>query len=168
MSASEFEEKKVVYTEDSYTPEQIAQFIECMRFYGDMRFKQLTLFMAVMTAAGAGIGQYPCLKAYIAGIGMLFTGVMWVMEVSSTLYWVEFRKRAKGSWPRPQLWLRRLINATNAVLILYASFYAVWLVCLIRWWPGCVLRLLGFLLGAVLFIYSCVSYMPLWRHEEKT
>jgi hypothetical protein len=137
-----------------------------MRFYGDMRFKQLTLFMAGMTAAGAGIGQYSSMKAYIAGIAMLFTGVMWVMEVSSSLYWVEFRKKVKNTWPRPQLWVRRFVNASNAVLTLYASFYTVWFICFIKWWPGCVLRLLAILLGAVLFIYSCLSYLPLRSYKE--
>lgn len=65
----------------------LTQFAENIRFYSDMRFKQLTLLMAGMTAAGAAFGssQYAEHHGTIAIAAALFTAVMWIMENRSTL-----------------------------------------------------------------------------------
>jgi hypothetical protein len=63
---------------------RLSQLAENYRFFGDTRFKQLTLFVAAMSAAGAGVAQYPGIRWWIA-LGALFvTGVMWVAEVRAT------------------------------------------------------------------------------------
>ena len=99
------------------------QFSENMRFYGDMRFKQLTLLMAAMTAAGAGVAQYPQLSGPIAAAAAVFRAVMWVMEIRSTLYWVAFKEKVPTLWPSAKVTLWKQLNATNVVLFLHAFFY---------------------------------------------
>jgi hypothetical protein len=55
---------------------RLSQLAENHRFFGDMRFKQLTLFMAAMSAAGAGVMQFTGSRWWIA-LGALFvTGVI--------------------------------------------------------------------------------------------
>lgn len=64
---------------------RLSQLAENMRFYGDMRFKQLTLFMAAMTAVAGGITEASQYRWWIALAGMCIAAVMWVMEVRSTI-----------------------------------------------------------------------------------
>ncbi len=87
-----------------------------MRFYGDMRFKQLTLLLTGMTLLVAGVAQYPTvdlfpsvpLRGALAVAGMLFTGVMWIMEVRSTISFFANRAQAKILWPH---WEPRFLKA---------------------------------------------------------
>ena len=66
--------------------DQIAQ---NMRFYGDMRFKQLTLLLAWFAIAGTGVLQSDGepivsdiqLKPLIACASMLVLAILWIMEV---------------------------------------------------------------------------------------
>ena len=142
---------------------KLTQLCENMRFYGEMRFKQLTLLMAGMTAAGAGVAQYPLLKVPLAFAGMLFTSVMWVMEVRSTLYGVAHREAAPQLWPCPSAVRFRWLNATNAVLFLHMAFYAFWLWCGALWHPSCLLLILGIGLAVLLLVFSIANYWPLWK-----
>lgn len=131
---------------------------EYYRFYGDMRFKQLTLFMAAMSAAGAGVMQFSGSRWWIA-LGALFvTGVMWVIEVRATLAAIAAHdEMTKLFGSRKIFW--RWINSSFAVLLLHVGFYALWLRCIRVWGPSaCFSFCTGTLAGLVLFIFSMVNY----------
>ena len=135
-----------------------SQTAENLRFYGDMRFKQLTLFMAAMTAIAGGILQNQWARSWIALAGLCFTGVMWVMEVRSTLYAIAASVPSPHSWPSPRPKLFPWLTASFVVLLLYVGFYMAWLVCLKRWCPTCTTFCVGLVVGAVLLVFSVVNY----------
>lgn len=138
----------------------LAQLGENMRLYVDIRFKQLTLLMAAMTAAGAGVAQYPSLRWWLALAGMGFTAVMWVMEVRSTLFSLAVRDAAPQLWPpvRPKIF--PWITATLAVLLLHIAFYTSWLWCLRVWCRNCGWFWVGLGVGLLLVTYSVLNYWP--------
>jgi len=74
-------------------------YVENMRFYGNMRFKQLTLLMAGMTVAGAAVVQHPAARTLVPLVAMGFTALLWIMEVRSSLHWVANRENAPRLWP---------------------------------------------------------------------
>ena len=157
-------------TDDDLKRNQLAQ---NMRFYGDMRFKQLTLFMGAMTLLGAGAVQYPSatlfgsygVRGVLALAGMLFTGVMWVMEIRSTLAFYAARAQASDLWPRVgQKWLG--LTATNAVLFLHFAFYWFWFWCAAHWNVRCVALSVSGVLGVILVVFSVKSYWPSWTYKD--
>jgi hypothetical protein len=107
---------------------------ENLRFYSDMRFKQLTLLMAWLTFAGFGAYNYGSqkvtesieLRALLSCISVFFTAVLWVMEVRSTIYWDEHRSVVPELWPLPPRAFWKFLSATNAVITLYASMFGLW------------------------------------------
>lgn len=153
------------------------QLAENMRFYGDMRFKQLTLLIGAMTLVGAGVAQYPNVpvvatldaRSLLAMAGMLFAGVMWLMEVRSTVNFVAAREQAPDLWPfwSPERfgWLNEVLNATNAVLVLHVIFYWFWFWCAAMWQESWALLTAGSIGGGLLLAFSGVNYFQVWRHE---
>src|SRR5262245_28629756 len=141
--------------------------IENARFYADMRFKQLTLLIGYQTASAYAAftsGDSPVTKTApainagmaVAGISMIFTAVLWVMEIRSTLYRDAAIKAAGIAWPHPRpRW--RWINATTAVLGLHIVIYAGWLWYGISQGMGAALNLAFGVLGLVLIAYSVVN-----------
>lgn len=138
--------------------DSLSHVAENMRFYGDMRFKQLTLFMAAMTAVAGGIMQYAPARWWIALAGLCITGAMWVMEVRSTLYAVATCDAAPRAWPLPKPKLFPWLTASLVVLLLYIGFYATWLICLRVWCPKCMSFYVGLVVGLVLLAFSIVNY----------
>jgi len=143
---------------------RLAQLAENMRFYGDMRFKQLTLFMAAMTAVTGGIGQYPRYRWWIALAGVCITAAMWVMEVRSTLNFVAAHNEV------PQLWVRSTskpfpwLTATSVVLLLHIGFYAFWLGCVKVWGQHAHISFwVGVIVGVMLLVFSIGNY---WPHKD--
>ncbi len=137
-----------------------SQLAENLRFFGDMRFKQLTLFMAAMTAVAGGVVESSQYRWWIALGGLCITGVMWVMEIRSTVNFNATHERAKAWWPRPKSKLFPWLTATNAVLLLYVGFYAFWLFCLKRWCSTCCFSFFGGLLaGLGLVVFSVANYL---------
>jgi len=147
-----------------------------MRFYGDMRFKQLTLFLGASSLFIAGVGQYQNidfprglkLKAVISIAGILFTSVMWVMEVRSTVSFFATRELAEDLWPRAKparfIWL----NSTNAVLSLHIASFCFWYWCAANWVYHRFLILSGgALLGILLAAFTVHNYLPAWRYPER-
>jgi len=137
---------------------RVSQLAEYHRFYGDMRFKQLTLFMAAMSAAGAGVMQFPERRWWIA-LGALFvTGVMWVVEVRATLAGIAAHNAILALFPdRKIFW--PWINSSWAVLSLHMGFYALWLATIRAWGPAaCVSFYIGILAGLMLLSFSIVNY----------
>jgi len=104
---------------------------ENMRFYGNMRFKQLTLLMAWLPFAGYGYLKYGMcdigplkVNQIIAFWSLFFVAVLWIMEMRSTLSWCAHRDVAPELWPRPEnekvcrcIRFIRHFNATNSVMI---------------------------------------------------
>jgi hypothetical protein len=141
------------------------QLVQNMRFYGELRLKQFTLFLTWLTIVGVAIVQGgeriifldTTLKLLLAFASMLVCGILWIMEVSSTLYWKTHREKCMDNWPRAKLKMS-YINATNAVLILYVCNYAFWLLCTVAWNGKWYLSLLFGLLGLVLLVFSVLNY----------
>ena len=137
---------------------RLSQLAENHRFFGDMRFKQLTLFMAAMSAAGAGVMQFPGSRWWIA-LGALFvTGVMWVVEVRATLAGIAAHNAIPELFPSRKIFWP-WINSSWAVLSLHIGFYALWLACIRAWGPSASVSFcIGILVGLVLLIFSIVNY----------
>lgn len=78
------------------------QIAENLRFYSEMRFKQLTVWMTGMSLLTAGSIQYAdkvmfsgfFVREALAIAAVMFTSVVWIMEIRSTLYWVANRESA--------------------------------------------------------------------------
>jgi hypothetical protein len=139
---------------------RLAQLTENMRFYGDMRFKQLTLFMAAMTVATGRIIDHPAHRWWIALAALFITSVMWIMETRSTLYALALHNEIGDAfWPRPQVKLFRWLGSSFAVLMLHASFYSFWLGCIRGWCPTCCVSFfVGLIVGIGLLSYSVFNY----------
>lgn len=149
------------------------QLTENMRFYADARFKQLTLWLAGITLCAAGIGELPAdhqlvanrlaTRPVIAIVAVFFTAVMWIMEVRAALYWVAHREQG-AHWPqRKVVW--PWINATNALLLLYAATFWSWLWLGLEWglsWPVAVGATL---VGVMLLTFSVLNYRTLWFYK---
>ena len=143
---------------------RLSQLAENMRFYGDMRFKQLTLFMAAMTAVGGGVVGSSQYRWWIALGGLCITAVMWVMEIRSTINFNAVHKCAPELWPRAQSKLFRLLTASHAVLLLYVGFYAFWLYSMRKWCPACCVSFYSELIvGFALLLFSVANYWDLWK-----
>jgi hypothetical protein len=157
--------------EADMTQEQFKQACEDHRFYGDMRFKVLTLFAVTMGALltallapkpDAQIAASSLIVLSVIGLGL--TAVLWTMEVRSTIFAVQSRTIIEALGGGNQDFRPRLsqVSATNSVLLLYMSAYFGWAVFLdrvvrvvqTRW--TCV----AWSFGMLLFIYSV---MPLWK-----
>jgi hypothetical protein len=146
---------------NSHDDVRLSQLAETYRFYGDMRFKQLTLFMAAMTAAIGGVRQFPEDRWWIGLAGLLFTAVMWIMEVRSTVNAIETHDAVRELFPRQRkFW--PLLNASYAVLLLHIAFYVFWLLRIRAWCPECISFYIGTAIGLVLLVFSSVNY---WRHR---
>lgn len=156
---------------------RLSQLTENMRFYGDMRFKQLTLFAGAMTVLGAGLAEHAhamltpmlSLRFAVALIGLLVTSVFWVMEIRSSLFWVAIREELQGYqlWPRPKTRLWGWMNATNAILSLHAASYLFWLLCAHAWAiHRCTVMSCGGLWLVVLAFFTISSYWHMWTHKE--
>jgi hypothetical protein len=151
------------------------QLAENMRFYAEMRFKQLTLLLAWLTVAAAGVAQYGetdlvgglGVRQVLAPAALLFTAVMWVMEVRAAVYWRVHRDEAGDLWPRPQNDSFSWINASNALLVLHIAIYSFWLWCASAWRTprGAVWG--SALLGVLLLAFSVRSYWKYRLQENK-
>lgn len=158
------------------TAAKLEQLGENMRFYAENRFRQLTLLVAVLTVAIAGIGQYPAeetkvlddisMKSVIAVLSLIFTTVMWIAEVRSTLMWRANRNEAPAIWPRwKNAFWNSWFNATVSTLVLYAVLYAGWYYCLIKWAHSCLFTLGFGVLGTLLIIFTIANYWPLLSED---
>lgn len=112
-----------------------------LRHYGNMRFAQLTLFVAISGGLLAAIFAKDsslsfCQKVVVEFLGLLLAAAFFVIEKSAIQWWNRYYDRAKAlenilgmrqySLHRPL----RFINATNAVLLIYSVAGCVWLALL--------------------------------------
>jgi len=128
-----------------------------------MRFKQLTLFMAAMTAAGTGVTQSPASRWWIALAAFIIAAVMWVVEVRATLNAIAAHDAIPEVFPRQKKRFMSWLNSSWAVLSLHVVCYWSWWWCLRIWSPGCVAFYVGIPFGALLIVFSAVNY---WQHKE--
>lgn len=148
--------------------ERLTRISEILRFYGEMRFKQLTVFLAWLTLASAGAVHFgglefvgaQSLRAIVAPATMFVTGVVWVMEVRSTMYFVSIRSEAPEVWPHTKKTFLPAINATNAVFLLYCVNYGFWCWCGFKWNINFWILLVFALAGFVIFLFTVINY---WR-----
>jgi hypothetical protein len=114
--------------------------------------------MAAMSAAGAGIMQFPANRWWIS-LGALFvTAVMWVVEVRGTLNGIAAHNEIKKLFPHRKIFWR-WINSSWAVLSLHIGFYALWLVCIRAWGPSARFSFcIGIVIGLALSLFSIVNY----------
>jgi len=143
---------------------RLAQLAENLRFYGDLRFKQLTLLMGGMTALGAGVAQYSALRVPLAVSGALFTSVMWVMEVRSTLFYIAIVVEAPELYPPRLASLFSWVNTTSSPFFLHLAFYAFWVWCAVRWSENYWVEALGVGLGSFLVVFSLGNYWAVRKH----
>jgi heme/copper-type cytochrome/quinol oxidase subunit 4 len=154
---------------------KLQQLGENLRFYGDMRFKQLTLLIALLSLIGAGVSQFGDktlidsikTKEVLAIAGMLFTGVLWIMEVRSSIYWAAHREHARDLWPSPNNVRLSWLNASNSVLVLYLSIFAFWSVCAHFWISNILITVASAFAGFILLLFSILNYIYLWHHKDE-
>jgi hypothetical protein len=123
---------------------------ENLRFYGNLRFAQLTLFFAVTGAIIAALFTInPPLPSQVRfllkWVGLAMTILFWLMEKSSSWFWVYYVERAQviekvlgyyqytGRNPkiRKQYWIWKCLNATNAVRGIFLVMFVFWLIMII-------------------------------------
>lgn len=120
-----------------------------MRQYANMRFGQLTLFIAtnaaMVAAAFKPAAQVAAPRWTIRTIGILLSVVFWLLESRSTAYWNVFMDRAKElerdlsfsqylNRPDPPELVGLKTNATNAIHLLFVSIVAFWILHWIFGW----------------------------------
>lgn len=116
-----------------------------LRFYGNLRFAQLTLFFAItaalLTIIFAINPPLDDLARYIVKfVGLVITFLFWLIEQSSNRYWIYYINRAQvleidlgyfqyiGRNPkiRKQHWIWKYFNATNAVRGIFLMMFIFW------------------------------------------
>jgi hypothetical protein len=162
--------------------EQYSQASENRRYYGDMRFKQLSLYGVISTLIlNAAISKQPQQElsaehsnlAVFSFVGMAVTSVLWVMEIRSTVSELHYKHLAQsfelGS-PSASIFPIRsvVLTATNAVAAFYAGCYLGWF---LLWFSTGSKRLsewalatIFLLLGARLLVYTTRQYLTAWQH----
>jgi hypothetical protein len=116
-----------------------------LRHHSNLRFAQLTLFVAVTGGLiGVIFAKSPALalapKAGLKIFGLITTLTFFVMEERTALFWRSFHRRAiqlerllgyRQYTDQPPR--HRVITAHNATRLLYISAAAFWMISLI-WW----------------------------------
>jgi hypothetical protein len=115
-----------------------------VRFYGNMRFAQLTLFSAVTAALLTIVFKTQpslseSLKMALEIGGLVSTFVIWTMEERSTGYGTKFIHRLQelepllgfNQWQGRKIGTKAGFSATNAVRLLYFSVAVFWILSII-------------------------------------
>ena len=147
------------------------------RFYGDMRFKQLTLFgvlSGLLLNALNSQTLHP-LRWIFGLVGIASTTLLWIMEVRSSVHAQKaleikrFYEKQRTVHPPTRFELRwTLINATNAILMFYLASFVSWTVVFLAGihrslFYGIVLLLVLLLL----VVFTIREYEPLLKHAWK-
>ena len=151
------------------------ELIQNMRFYGELRFKQLALYLAWITIAVAGISQYGStiifhntpLKLLVSFASMFITFIIWTMEISSTLYWVVHREKQNSDkkWPKPDFKFK-IINSTNAIICFYTVNYLFWLFTAFIWEGHFIFLIIYTILFIFQVINTGLNYWSLWSNKK--
>jgi len=144
------------------------------RFYGDMRFKQLTLW-------SVGIGfllntlygkDASTLSVFHRGVwcaaAFFWTAVIWVMEVRSTVHGlrrIEYRAGIEGAPEGRYSNKWTLLSASSAIALLYAASCVVWSVQLLTIWGASAITFwVTAAAFALLAAFTVREYLPMWEH----
>jgi hypothetical protein len=171
--------------ESTFEVEIYKQTCENCRFYGDMRFKQLTLFGVIygLLLNVLKDANTPGKVLTICSIGMIATTVLWIMEVRSFVHWLRaaslkemFEGRAIGEAQLEKATSNKdavpkwtLVNASNAVLLLYLISYLFWYVLFLGQLSDFarISSAVIFGLGCLfLLVFSVIEYQPAFRHAR--
>lgn len=122
--------------------QEYAELQENMRFYGNMRFKQLTLFFAITgVLLAVQFGNLVRVEdispvGIIPVIGIIIVYVFYIMEIRAADNYWGFRKLAKKYENDPSNGLvikqfinlkkEKVCNATHAVHFLFLAFWIMW------------------------------------------
>lgn len=113
-----------------------------MRHYANMRFAQLTIFVAltgglIMVVFSKDVPDSPLAKVVLKLTGIFIAVMFWIMEERAADYWHHFRKRAveledllgyRQYKDRPT---GKFLTATNASRAIYAGVIVFWITALI-------------------------------------
>lgn len=116
-----------------------------MRFYGNLRFAQMSLF-SLLSSGLISIVFRPdnslplSLKWILKVLGMMLVILFYIIEKRSTKFWEHYRDRALelqktdlpcrqySNLPKRRCWLD---SATNAASIIYLSVLMFWIISLL-------------------------------------
>lgn len=123
-----------------------------LRFYGDLRFKQLTIYLVLNGGLVTALTSSSCrvVPNWVAAmVGICFSFLFWVIERSSNRYWDSLFARAKALEEELQLQqystIRRgtsiFSSAVSATHLIYWLVAASWLLLLA--WPVVAVWLLS-------------------------
>lgn len=112
-----------------------------MRQFGNVRFSQMTLFVALTGGLLAGLFQSTKLSN-IAEMslkigGALFTLLFWVMDARAMAYWNHYRERGielekiLGFRQYTTSPAKKFLSATNAFRFLYLVIFIYWIITLV-------------------------------------
>ena len=114
-----------------------------VRFYGNMRFAQLTLFSALTAALLTIVFKTQpelseSLKMAFEIGGIVSTIVIWIMEERSTGYGTKFILRIQelekllnfNQWQGRKIGTKAIFSATNAVRLLYFAVGVFWILAI--------------------------------------
>lgn len=147
------------------------------RFFGDMRFKQLTLWSVGMGYVLNVLYGKESKSLTVHQIGIWYvaaffwTSVIWVMEVRSSKHGVRrMELKRKLEWKKDvglsNKWT--LLNSTNAVAFLYAISCLILVVQLAYIWGPHVITVWAVALTFILLIaFTCREYLEMWQHAIK-
>ena len=123
--------------------EEYKECIENLRNYGNMRFAQLTLFIALTGGLLALIIQFSssleawlCYALKIGGLAVAF--IFLLAEERVTAYWRHFRRRADkleenlGYKSYSDLKSCKIFSATNGFRALFILIIAFWVIFIIK------------------------------------
>ena len=182
--------KEQVQSKSPLETEQYKQACDDHRFYGDMRFKQLSLFAVISGLLLNALKDITVDEkvSTVSSIGMMITCVIWIMEVSSSMHGQRARARKRSfeeesvimSTQEVSLSTEKApekfepkwthLNATNAVLLLYMVSYLSWFILFLWFAHSYLLRAIGLMLGMMYFlliIFSLREYGPLFSHGHR-
>lgn len=121
---------------DEHRLDEYRDLSENMRFYGNMRFAQLTLFFvatgALLNAVASHNFRWP-LQPLVGLGGLIIVVAFAVLEHASVRYWLHHRMRAVEIEEALDFWQYRnrphksVFNGTNAVRLLFYATAAMWL-----------------------------------------
>jgi len=144
---------------------------ENLRFYGDMRFKQLTLLMAWLSAAAFGVlsfndkqpAQFAAIVMALPHVTLAFIAILWIMEVRSTIHWAAHRLAMPELWPTPKRPFWSILSASNAVALWYFLMFVSWLWLAHSWQaPMCGIAAWS-VVGVLLLIFNVVNYVRTYQ-----
>ena len=143
-----------------------------MKFYGEARFKQLTIFITWMTLLLGGLLQFADkpiastiqLLTVVPVAAMLVTAVFWVLEVRATLYFRANRDRFPELWPSLPRDRWSFLNASNAIFLLYYASYSSWLSAAVILGSPAYVWIPAGCLGTLVAVFGIANYAKYARN----